>query len=122
MLFPSVGVAARSAYSPAPVDKILQKQFATADAVQKYKNNIVRSYTLSPQQLQNMLESEYAEINRETERMQKIKQNWRSFSYPYRLVNYKLTAQISDEITQSRKKYAKRKKRFEKLLADTPAD
>lgn len=120
MFFINTAAAATQNYPPAPIEKILAQQSASADSIQAYKNSIVRSYSLYPTELQNILKAEYAEINRETARMQKIKQNWRSYPYPYRLANYKLNVQISDEITQSRKKFAARKKRFYELLQSTP--
>ncbi|MBR6355658.1 MAG: hypothetical protein IKR92_02280 [Alphaproteobacteria bacterium] len=114
-----VPVAAQQ-YPPAPVDKILQKQIVDKDKLAKYRRSIVNSYKLQPKQLQNLLDSEYDEINRDTKRMQNIKKNWKSFPYAYHFANYMLNAQISAEITQSRKKFIARKKRFEEILKNTP--
>lgn len=109
-----------SSFTPAPVDRILKAQNENAAKIQEYKKNILNSYTMRPDQLNTLLESEYAEINRETERMQKIKKNWKSLPYAYRYTNYKLNEQISEEITQSRKKFINRKKRFNDLISNSP--
>lgn len=119
---PHIVYGAPQQYPPAPVDKILKKQFISDDSLQKYQKSIIRSYSLTPEQLNRLLETEYSKINNETQRMQKIKQNWRSFPYAYRFANYKLNEQISDEITQSRKKFGNRKQRFNELMKNTTAN
>lgn len=120
MLLPNIVSAAPQQYPPAPIDKILQKQIVNKDKLAKYRHSIVNSYKLQPKQLQNLLDAEYDEINRDTKRMQNIKKNWKSFPYAYHFANYMLNAQISEEITRSRKKFINRKKRFEEILKNTP--
>ena len=115
--FPNIAHAASlPQFPPAPIDNIMKHQTESFIKLLEYKKNIINSYTMQPSQLNTLLESEYAEINRETERMHKIKKNWRSLPYAYRYANYKLNEQISDEITQSRKKFINRKKRFNDLI------
>ncbi len=121
MFLPNIMPAAAQTYPPAPIEKILKKQTWREKDLEKYQANITRSYSLSSEQLKKMLDAEYAKINSETKRMQKIKQNWHTLSYAYQFANYKLNEQISEEITQSRKQFAKRKAHFNVLLKNTPA-
>ena len=108
-------------YPPAPIDKILESNIHSVDKAQKYKESIVHSYTLYPKQLKQLLQDEYQKVNSETLRMQNIKASWPQMPYAYRLVNYQLMKQISTEITQSRRRYLARKKRFEDLIRNTPS-
>lgn len=107
-------------YQTAPIDKILQKNFSSKKEIQNYKSKIINSYTLYPQQLEDILQREYQTINAETLRMQKIKQQWQQMPAEYKMANYKLTEQISTEIVQSRKKYLARKKKFAEFIKKAP--
>lgn len=116
----TVNAAPQQKYPQAPIDEILKHQSKDDYKIKEYRKSIVRSYSLTPSQLQDLLNAEYTKINNYTERMQKIKKNWNSFSYAYRFVNYQLNAQISKEMTKSRKSFIKRKKQFNDLLKNYP--
>lgn len=117
-----VQATAKKNYPPAPVAEILKKQFIGSPAKTEYMQSVVRSYTLYPAELNEILQNEYQAINLETQRMKKIKQNWNKSSYAYRLLNYKLNEQISEEIAQTRKKYAVRKQKFAEFIKNAPAN
>lgn len=119
LLLSNVSSAAEK-YQAAPIDKILQKNFFSGEKAQKYAAGIVNSYTLYPQQLNDILQQEYQTINAETLRMQKIKQQWSQMPAVYRMANYKLTEQISTDIAQSRKKYLGRKNKFAEFIKQAP--
>ncbi len=113
-------VCASNKYPPAPITKILAKQIINPSQAAKYMQAVIRSYTLLPKELNQILQAEYQSVNRETARMHQIKQGWRQTPPEYRLLNYKLNEQISAQSTQSRKKYAARKQRFTEFIKNAP--
>ena len=111
---------AKSEIASAPVDKILEKQALPPQTIREYQASVINSYVLLPQQLDEILQNEYQKINAETIRMQKIKQYWNSAPAEYRLLNYMLNEQISTTMSQSRKRYQKRKNIFSEFVQKAP--
>ncbi|MBR1825733.1 MAG: hypothetical protein IJ770_04010 [Alphaproteobacteria bacterium] len=122
MFFINIDAVAASStkYPPAPIDKIMAKQRGSKTEIQQYTASIVHSYTLYPEELNEILQNEYQTLNLETRRMQQIRKNWNSTSFAYRFLNYKLNEQISQEITQTRKKFAARKQKFADFIKKAP--
>ena len=121
-------------FKPAPVDEILKKNVIECDYcsekifeyvqanphvqknLQQYKSSIVRSLTLKKQDLQDLLQQEYQKLNRETQQIVAIKNNFNNASGTYRFANYQLTAQISKDIVHRNKQYKKLKEELNRIL------
>ncbi len=109
-------------FREAPVEAILAKQPLSQKQLEHYKKNIIRSFTLLPKDLHDILQKELREINAETERMQQIKTGWKQQPSAYKFVNYQLRPQINKGISRSRDIYRRRKQAFDNLLKNAPAD
>lgn len=108
-------------YEAAPIERILQKQTPFAKAkLAEYKNDIVRSYTLSPYDLQVILQSEYSTINKETLQMEEILKYLKTASPAYRLANFRIDRQISQDMVKNRKRYGKLKQKFAEIIDNEP--
>ena len=106
----------------APVDKILEKQHLGKYELKEYKDSILASYYLLPRELEYILQREKDTINADIQRMTAIRNNWNNQSGAFRFVNYKLDAQISEDMTKVAQNYKKRQKKFAELLKKTPPD
>lgn len=105
---------------PAPTDDILATNKVRDEASQKYRQNIVESYSLLPQDLNLILQNEYNSINQETQRMHDIKKNFAAMSPAYRYANFQLPAQISQEMTAVRQEFTNRKKQYTDFINNAP--
>ena len=107
-------------FSEAPVDRILAKQPYRRQRLNKYKEKIVRSYSMRPNELKKLLENEMTAINKDTRQMQQLLASWEGQSPAYKFANYQLNSQISKDIVKSRKEYKKRKQIFADFFTTAP--
>ena len=113
----------RMQYKKAPIDDILKKQLTLSKSDKaRYKQSIVKSFTLYPNDLNNLLQKELDIVNQETVRMQNIVQNLKRSSWAYQLANFELKRQISQDMVKNREHYKKIKQKFTKIINDTPED
>ena len=108
-------------FKKAPVADILKNQSAISKNDKlNYLKTIVNSFTLYPRDLSQLLQSEFDTVNQETIRMKGIMQTLRSSSWAYRLANFKLEQQISQDMVKNRKHYKKIKQKFTEIIKETP--
>ena len=104
-------------YDKAPVDEILKAQSNfSEEELSDYKKNIVDSYSLSVRDLQQLLQKEYDDVNEETLRMEAALRYLKTASPAYKLANFQLETQISQDMTNSRKHYKMIKQRFSEII------
>lgn len=104
-------------YDKAPVDEILKAQpYLSKEQLSEYKKSIVNSYALSVQDLQQLLQKEYDDVNEETLRMEAALRYLKTASPAYQLANFQLETQISQDMTNSRKHYKTIKQRFSEII------
>lgn len=103
-------------YDKAPVDEILKAQpYSSKEELSEYKKSIVNSYALSVQDLQQLLQKEYDDVNEETLRMEAALRYLKTASPAYQLANFQLETQISQDMIKSRKHYKTIKQRFSEI-------
>lgn len=103
-------------YDKAPVDEILKAQSNfSEEKLSDYKKNIVNSYSLSVRDLQQLLQKEYDDVNEETLRMEAALRYLKTASPAYKLANFQLETQISQDMTNSRKHYKMIKQKFSEI-------
>ncbi|MBQ8481437.1 MAG: hypothetical protein IJ532_02755 [Alphaproteobacteria bacterium] len=106
-------------YEKAPIDEILRKQknFSAAD-ISNYRQNIVKGFTLYSAELDKLMQYEYEKVNRETLRMNAALEYIKIASSAYRLANFQLDTQISQDMIKSRKHYKKIKQKLTEIISE----
>lgn len=118
---PQTSPLSRIHYNAAPIDNILQKQTPFSKIkINEYKSDILSSYALFPTDLQILLQSEYDTINKETLRMEAVLQYLKNASPAYRLANFQINRQISQDMVENRKHYKKLKQKFAEIMENSP--
>lgn len=100
---------------PAPISEITEKNLLS----DQYVKSIIRSFSLSKQQVNTLLQDEFIRINNNTAQLRKILKQWSNQSQAYQSANYMLQDQSSQEIAQSRRQMKEIKNNYQKLLAET---
>ena len=115
------GIKENISFTNAPVDTILNEQTQfSKDKLKEYKKNIVNSYRLSASDLQKLLQREYDNINGETIRMEAVLEHLKTATPAYRLANFQIEQQISQDMIKNRKRYKKIKEKFTEIIQNTP--
>lgn len=108
-------------YAPASIETILEKQKnLPKNDLNKYKKSIVRSYKLSLDDLQKILQWEYENINKETLRMEAVLRHLKTAAPSYRFANFKIEKQISQDMVKNRKRYKKLQQKFKEIIESEP--
>ena len=109
-------------FPQAPIDTILKKQtLFSRDKLKKYKKNIVNSYKLSARDIEKLLQREYKNINEETLRMETVLDYLKTASPAYRLANFQIERQISQDMVKNRNRYKKIKEKFTQITQNAPS-
>lgn len=103
---------------PAPVDEIAKINHLP----KSYTQSIVKSFTLSKTQLNRLLQDEFNRINQNTGQLRQILSQWPTQSKAYKLANYLIQDQSSQEITKSRRQMKDIKEKYQQFLTSSGSD
>ena len=106
-------------YEKAPIDSILKKQKDfSKEMLSNYRQKIVNSFAIYSDELEKLLRYEYEKVNQETLRMKGALDYIKAATPAYRLANYQLDAQISQDMVKSRKHYKKIKQKLAEIISE----
>lgn len=117
-----------------PINKIIENNYLLQDNLHylqehhpnkdcnKINSVITNSYAFYPSDLQILLKKQFDLLNQETLQMRAILNNMKTRSSAYKLANYGIKKQITDDMVIVRKQYKNIKETYKKIVKNIPSD
>lgn len=112
-----------------PINKIIENNVLLLHYLQEHRPNkdcnkivITNSYAFYPSDLQILLKKQFDLLNQETLQMRAILNNMKTRSSAYKLANYGIKKQITDDMVIVRKQYKNIKETYKKIVKNIPSN
>ena len=105
-----------------PINKIIENNDILQIHLSDKDNFIINSYAFYPSDLQILLKKQFDLLNQETLQMRTILNNMKTRSPAYKLANYGIKKQITDDMVIVRKQYKNIKETYKKIVKNIPSN